>query len=141
MKHRNRGPGRLVVAATLFSLVLSATSGCSLLDFGGNDSFDEWYSGPRDAFDPGSIGCTSLDGDFSGFVLNDVLLRTPVMLVYETTRTALVPFAASCFACRRLFGAEGAEVESSDVSDAGPSGRDETSGVESAVEGGFETAS
>ncbi len=135
MKHRNRGPCRLVVAATLLSFVLSAASGCSLLDFGGNDSFDEWYSGPRDAFDPESIGCTSLDGDFAGYVLNDMLLRTPMMLVYETTRTALLPFAASCFACRHLFGDEGAEVESSDLSDADPSGRDETSGdAESAVE-------
>ncbi len=122
MKHRNRGPGRLVVAATLFSLVLSATSGCSLLDFGGNDSFDEWYSGPRDAFDPESVGCTSLDGDFSGYVLNDMLLRTPMLLVYETTRTALVPFAASCFACRHLFDDAGAEVESADPSGPGPSG-------------------
>ena len=135
MKHRNRGPGRLLVAATLLSFVLSATSGCSLLDFNGNDSFDEWYSGPRDAFDPESIGCTSLDGGFSGYVLNDMLLRTPVMLVYETTRTALLPFAASCFACRHLCGAEGAEVESSDPSRPDPSGADETSGeVETAAE-------
>ncbi len=123
MKHRSRGPGHLVVAATLLFFVLSATSGCSLLDFGGNDSFDEWYSGPRDAFDPDSVGCTSLDGDFSGYVLNDMLLRTPMLLVYEATRTALVPFAASCFACRHLFDDAGAEVESPD-----PSGADGTSG-------------
>ena len=112
MKHRYRGPGHLVVTAILFSFVLSAASGCSLLDFGGNDSFDEWYSGPRDAFDPESVGCTSLDGGFSGYVLNDMLLRTPMMLVYETTRTALIPFAASCFACRHLFGDEVGEVDS-----------------------------
>ena len=122
MKHRSRGPGHLVVAATLLFFVLSATSGCSLLDFGGNDSFDEWYSGPRDAFDPESVGCTSLDGDFSGYVLNDMLLRTPMLLVYETTRTALVPFAASCFACRHLFDDAGAEVESADSSGPDPSG-------------------
>ncbi len=134
MKHRNRGPGRLVVAATLLSFGLSAVSGCSLVDFDGNDSFDEWYSGPRDAFDPESIGCTSLDGGFSGFVLNDMLLRTPVMLVYETTRTALLPFAASCFACRHLFGDEGAEVESSDPSRADPSGEESSGEAESAAE-------
>lgn len=122
MKHRSRGPGHLVVAATLLTFVLSATSGCSLLDFGGNDSFDEWYSGPRDAFDPESVGCTSLDGDFSGYVLNDMLLRTPMLLVYETTRTVLVPFAASCFACRHLFDDAGAEVESADPSSPDPSG-------------------
>ena len=108
MKHSSRV--RVVVAIPLLLAAMSASSGCSLFDFGRHDSFDEWYSGPEDAFGPDSIGCTSLDGGFPGHVLNDMLLRTPAMLVYETTRTALVPFAASCFACRHVFGSDEPET-------------------------------
>lgn len=104
--------GRVVAAVTLLFAVLCVAGGCSLLDFGRHDSFDEWYSGPEDAFDPDSIGCTSLDGGFPGYVLNDMLLRTPAMLVHETTRTALVPFAASCFACRHVLGSDEPETAS-----------------------------
>lgn len=129
MKHRRLSPGGLIVAASLLFVSVCGASGCSLIDFGANDSFHEWYSGPRDAFEPQSVGCTSLDGTFCGYVLNDMLLRTPMLLVYETTRAGLIPLAAPWFWCADLLSGDQAEspeasseTAAPDVEDIAPEG-------------------
>ena len=93
---------RLVgVTAVVLPFVL-ASSGCSLFRFGAYDSFGGWYVGRESPFVVDSIGFTSLDGSLTGYVVNDLVLRTPVSVVYEAGRTALIPVAVPYYACTHV---------------------------------------
>ena len=84
--------------AVLFLLLLGtlpAMMGCSVLRLQTYDTFDEWYVDREQDMDTyiDSVGVEALEGTFTGYVLNDLLMRTPAFVTYEVTRTALISVA------------------------------------------------
>ncbi len=89
---------RMAASVAVVSPLVLAASGCSLLRFGAYDSFDEWYVGREETFEADDIGFGTLHGSFTGYVVNDVVLRTPVYVAYELARTGLIPIALPYYA-------------------------------------------
>jgi len=90
-------PGRRY-AGTLFSrfLILPALlmlAGCSHLKFNAYENMDDWYAAREDTFDIEDVGIQGIDGSFGGYVVNDLVIRSPVYAVYDLTRLAVSPIA------------------------------------------------
>ncbi|MCZ6792406.1 MAG: hypothetical protein O7J95_02185 [Planctomycetota bacterium] len=97
-------PRRCAVLLVFVAVTLPSLPGCSILDFGPYSSFDDWYVGREDRFDAYSVGFESLDGSALGYVVNDMMLRTPTLVVLEGAKIVLMPFALPCFTARHLLG-------------------------------------
>jgi hypothetical protein len=90
--------------------------GCSFLSFGSYESFDAWYVGGKETVRAQDLGFRALDGNFSGYVVNDILIRTPVQFVLEATCIVLMPVALPYYGVRSL----GGEGDPSRASEATP---------------------
>ena len=113
----NRLRKRCVLAALAVSFATLLLPGCSHFRFGSYECFDEWYVGRADDFDPQDLGFASLDGDFTGYVVNDLIIRTPVFVVHEGIRTILVPVAVPYYAgCALVEGCATSNTEPSEDS-------------------------
>ena len=97
---------RCLLAALALLPASLALPGCSHFRFGSYECFDEWYVGRADDFDPRDLGFESLDGNFAGYAVNDLLIRTPVFVVDEGVRTLLVPVAVPYYAGRAVVGGD-----------------------------------
>lgn len=97
---------RYVVLCLLLLGTVPALTGCSLLRLGTYETFDEWYVDRERDIDVyiDSIGVEALEGTFTGYVLNDLVLRTPVFVTYEATRTALIPVALPFYTAKCAVG-------------------------------------
>jgi hypothetical protein len=95
--------GRLGLT-TLLAVTVFSSSGCSHLQFGSYASFDAWYVGRDDVLRVDQLGFTGMDGTFPGYVINDLVIRTPVYIVYEATWLVLVPVALPYYGVKSLSG-------------------------------------
>lgn len=103
MHARIRNVGR-VGLRTLLALTMLSTFGCSHVQFGSHASFDAWYVGRDDVLRVDQLGFTGMDGTFPGYVINDLVIRTPVYIVYEATWLVLVPVALPYYGVKSLSG-------------------------------------
>ena len=78
---------RLVTVGVLVSTTMLGSTSCSLFRFGDYDRFDEWFasSGYHTNEEIPTIGIQGLEGTFTGYLVNDIVIRTPVFLVYDAT--------------------------------------------------------
>jgi hypothetical protein len=85
-----RRPGGPVLATVFCALLLG---GCAPLDVGAHASFDSWFVGSADSVHLEEWGILALDGGPGGYLVNDVLIRTPALIVQDTACLLLVPVA------------------------------------------------
>jgi len=78
------------VAAILWPILLC---GCAPLDFGSHASFDSWFVGSADSLHFEEWGILALDGGPGGTLVNDILIRTPALIVQDATCLLLTPAA------------------------------------------------
>jgi hypothetical protein len=78
------------VAAILLPILLC---GCAPLDFGAHASFDSWFVGSADSLHFEEWGILALDGGPGGTLVNDILIRTPALIVQDATCLLLTPVA------------------------------------------------
>ena len=91
---------RPALAACCVVLGLTAIlPGCALVQFDRYDSFDGWFSATRDPFEPESIGVGGLEkGGTPDYVVNDLIIRSPVFLGYDLARFPLILVAVPRYA-------------------------------------------
>ena len=103
MASRIRLPGRIGLAM-LSCLTFLPLAGCTHVRFGDHASFDSWYAGRDDAFRIDQIGFEGLDGSFTGYVLNDIVIRTPVYVLYEAVYVVMIPIALPYYGVKSITG-------------------------------------
>lgn len=116
--HAGRGAMALILAVSLACGLLAP--GCSFVSFGSYESFDAWYVGGKETVRAEDLGFRSLDGNLSGYVVNDILIRTPVQVALEATCIALMPVALPYYGVRSLGGAGGEPAVPEGPSEAPP---------------------
>jgi hypothetical protein len=91
---------RLVLVACSVVLGLGVfLPGCALVQFDRYDSFDGWFSATRDPFDPESLGVDGLKKNGTpDYVLNDLIIRSPIFLVRDLARIPLILVAIPRYA-------------------------------------------
>jgi len=72
------------------------------VSFGEYESFDAWYVSGKESVRAQDLGFRSLDGNLTGYVLNDILIRTPVQFALEATCLVLMPVALPYYGVRSL---------------------------------------
>jgi len=97
-----RFPTQSVLAVSLLIVVAAGLSGCALVDFGAYDSFDEWYVCRKDTFNIEDCGVELEKHGHPDYVVNDMVIRSPVYLLYDTARVPLILVAAPYYMVKSL---------------------------------------
>lgn len=74
------------------------------MDFDSHPSFDAWFSQGTEYEWSRELGWPSLDGSASGYVVNDLLIRTPALIGYEATYFFLMPIALPYYGWKGIVG-------------------------------------
>ena len=92
--------GRLSVILFLLGIGLLGNVGCSHFDFATYQNLDDWYVGLEHQLEPGF----RFEDSSVGFYYLNTLLRTPVFVLHDVSRIAVIPVAASYYAFGFLSG-------------------------------------
>jgi hypothetical protein len=95
-------PMRNGSAVLLLIVCAAGFSGCALVDFGAYDSFDAWFVCRKDTFDVEDLGMDLEKYGHPDYVVNDLVVRTPVLVVYDTARIPLILVAAPYYMVKSL---------------------------------------
>jgi hypothetical protein len=82
----------------LLALLAGALSGCALTDFGAYRSFDDWFVCRHDTFAIEEYGVELPKYGHPDYVVNDLVIRPPIFIVYEAARFPLIVVAAPYYA-------------------------------------------
>lgn len=90
------------------ALVCLSTSGCGLFELDTYDGFGDWYVGRSYSEEPEGlvrgVVVESWEGTAGGYIVNDLVIRTPVYFGYEVVRTVLIPVALPWYGVQWLLG-------------------------------------
>ncbi len=105
----------LTRAVSALLVVVSVTAfGCarySHFQMASYRTFDAWLVGGQHREDPSDLGvCECVEGNFAGYVLNDVFIRMPVYAAHDASKFLLIPVAAPYFGVRSMSGGADAQA-------------------------------
>jgi len=100
---------RMRVGSAVLLLIFCAAgfSGCALVDFGAYDSFDAWFACRKETFDIEDYGVDLEKRGHPDYVVNDLVIRTPVFVLYDTARIPLILVAAPYYMVKSLAPGDG----------------------------------